>query len=59
MHGPLLKMATEDQLADTFTKGVVENLFVLLRNELMGWDPEEEWLCFSVCQCCYFVCHVF
>ena len=37
-----LKIATEDQLADIFTKGVVENLFVPLRNELMGWDPEEE-----------------
>ena len=38
----LLKTATEDQLADTFTKGVVEELFVPLRNKLMGWDPEEE-----------------
>ena len=39
-----LKIATEDQLADVFTKGVVEELFVTLRNKLMGWDPEEEQL---------------
>ena len=32
----MLKMAMEDQLADTFTKGVTERLFVPLRNELMG-----------------------
>jgi hypothetical protein len=38
----LLKIATEDQLADIFTKGVMEELFVPLRNKLMGWDPEEE-----------------
>ena len=37
-----LKTAIEDQLADMFTEGAVKNLFVPLRNKLMGWDPEEE-----------------
>ena len=32
----LLKIGTEDQLTDIFTKGVVERLFVPLRNKLMG-----------------------
>ena len=33
----LLKINTEDQLADIFTKGVNVNLFVPLRDQLMGW----------------------
>ena len=32
----MLKTATEDQLADVFTKAATERLFVPLRNELMG-----------------------
>ena len=38
----LLKIGTEDQIADIFTKGVIEKLFVPLRNKLMGWDPQEK-----------------
>ena len=38
----LLKIGTEDQIADMFTKGVIERLFVPLRNTLMGWDPQEK-----------------
>ena len=33
----LVRVDTEDQLADIFTKGVEEKLFVPLRNRLMGW----------------------
>lgn len=31
------KIGTTDQLGDIFTKGVVERLFVPLRDQLMGW----------------------
>ena len=34
----LLKIATEDQLADMFTKGMCKQLHIPLRNELMGWS---------------------
>ena len=34
----LLQIGTTDQLADIFTKGVVSELFVPLRNKLMGWS---------------------
>ena len=34
----LVKVDTEDQLADIFTKGVEEKLFVPLRNRLMRWS---------------------
>ena len=34
----LVKIDTEQQLADIFTKGVEEKLFVPLRNKLMGWS---------------------
>ena len=34
----LVKIDTEQQLADIFTKGVEEKLFVPLRNRLMGWS---------------------
>ena len=30
-------ISTHDQLADQFTKGLVEVLFVKVRKELMGW----------------------
>ena len=33
----LVKIGTQDQIADIFTKGVEEELFVPLRNRLMGW----------------------
>ena len=36
----LVKIDTEDQLADIFTNGVEEKLFVLLRNRLMGWSDQ-------------------
>jgi len=34
------KIDSEDQIADIFTKGVSEDLFVPLRNKLMGWTEE-------------------
>ena len=34
------KVATEDQLADIMTKGLVEDKFKPLRDRLMGWDLE-------------------
>jgi SUMO ligase MMS21 Smc5/6 complex component len=32
----LKKIDTEDQISDIFTKGVIEKLFIPLRNKLMG-----------------------
>ena len=37
----LLKIGTEDQISDIFTKGVIEKLVVPLRNTRMGWNPQE------------------
>ena len=34
----LVKIASEDQLANIFTKGVREELFCPLRDRLMGWN---------------------
>ena len=34
------KIATEDQLADIFTKGVKKELFIPLRDKLMGWSSQ-------------------
>jgi hypothetical protein len=35
------KIATDQQLADIFTKGLVEDKFTPLRDKLMGWDLEQ------------------
>ena len=32
------KIGTTDQIGDIFTKGVVERLFIPLRDRLMGWE---------------------
>ena len=34
----LVKITTEDQIADIFTKGVEEFLYLPLRDRLMGWS---------------------
>ena len=34
----LVKIGTKDQIADIFTKGVEEFLFLPLRDRLMGWS---------------------
>ena len=36
----LVKIGTQDQLGDIFTKGVEEHLFVPLRDRLMGWNSQ-------------------
>ena len=33
----VVSISTHDQLADQFTKGLIETLFVKARKELMGW----------------------
>ena len=44
----LVKVDTEEQLADIFTKGVEEKLFTPLRNRLMGWSSQ--WfVCVQMC----------
>ena len=37
-HIHIQKIDTKDQLADVFTKGLVEEKFRPLRDRLMGWD---------------------
>jgi hypothetical protein len=36
----IIKVASENQLADTFTKGLALEQFSILRHKLMGWTAE-------------------